>query len=122
MIAYPDIDPVVFELGPLKIYWYGLMYLGGILAAWWLTRGRMRSGRYPGWNDEQLADLTFYIALGVILGGRVGSIFGVRKMNTVLRPYERRRRPSSNRDFLRRYVIRGLRGRTETAGVGSRVV
>ena len=74
MIAFPDIDPVAIQLGPLKVYWYGLMYLVGIVTAWWLTRARMRSGRYPGWNDEQLADLTFYVALGVILGGRFGSV------------------------------------------------
>ena len=27
MIAYPQIDPVVVALGPVKVHWYGLMYL-----------------------------------------------------------------------------------------------
>ena len=38
MIAYPRIDPVAIKLGPLKIHWYGLMYLGGFLIGWWLGR------------------------------------------------------------------------------------
>ncbi len=34
MIMYPDIDPVALSLGPLKIHWYGLMYLSGFVGAW----------------------------------------------------------------------------------------
>jgi len=33
MLQYPQIDPVAIALGPLKIHWYGLMYLVGFLAA-----------------------------------------------------------------------------------------
>ena len=33
MLAYPQIDPVALALGPLKIHWYGLMYLIGIGSA-----------------------------------------------------------------------------------------
>ena len=32
----PDIDPVAIQIGPLKIHWYGLMYLIGFVGAWWL--------------------------------------------------------------------------------------
>lgn len=37
MLSYPNIDPVAIALGPLKIHWYGLMYLVGIGGAWWLA-------------------------------------------------------------------------------------
>jgi len=70
MLNYPQIDPVAISLGPLKIHWYGLMYLVAFGAAWWL--GRLRARRSPGWNDEQISDLIFYGALGVVLGGRIG--------------------------------------------------
>ncbi len=30
MLPYPQIDPVALAIGPLKIHWYGLMYLIGI--------------------------------------------------------------------------------------------
>ena len=29
MFVYPHPDPVALALGPLKIHWYGLMYLAG---------------------------------------------------------------------------------------------
>ena len=47
----------------------GLMYLFGFAGAWWL--GRVRAARY-GWTAEQVEDLLFYGAIGVIVGGRVG--------------------------------------------------
>jgi len=71
MIAYPDINPVALSLGPLKVHWYGLMYLIGFVGGWLL--GRQRAKR-PDWllTPEQVDDLIFYSALGVILGGRIG--------------------------------------------------
>lgn len=71
MLTYPDIDPVVFQLGPLKVHWYGLMYVLGALAAWWLGRRRaQRPG--SGWTSEGVSDLVFYAAIGAVLGGRIG--------------------------------------------------
>lgn len=73
MLVHPDFDPVAFALGPLQVRWYGLMYLLGFVAGWALGRYRAkRSG--SGWTAEQVDDLVFYIALGVILGGRIGYI------------------------------------------------
>lgn len=71
MIA-PDIQPY-FELGPLKIHWYGVMYLIGFLSAWWLGVRRVSTAGAP-WSEEQVGDLIFYAAIGVILGGRFGYI------------------------------------------------
>jgi phosphatidylglycerol:prolipoprotein diacylglycerol transferase len=71
MIAYPNIDPVAFSLGPLHVHWYGLMYVVGISAAWWLARRRAEKGRVP-FTAAEVEDLIFYCALGVILGGRLG--------------------------------------------------
>ncbi|MCU7842582.1 MAG: prolipoprotein diacylglyceryl transferase [Candidatus Thiodiazotropha sp. (ex Monitilora ramsayi)] len=75
MITYPDIiDPVLLELGPLKIHWYGAMYLIGFLGGWWL--GRVRAAK-PGslWSAQQVDDMVFFIVLGVVLGGRFGYVF-----------------------------------------------
>ncbi|QSA98608.1 prolipoprotein diacylglyceryl transferase [Methylococcus sp. EFPC2] len=71
MIAYPQIDPVAISLGPLKIHWYGLMYVIGISGAWWLTKRQARLGRVD-LSEQQVEDLIFYCALGLILGGRLG--------------------------------------------------
>ncbi len=73
MLKYPDIDPVAISFGPLQVHWYGLMYLVGFLGGWWL--GRRRAAKpHSSWKPEQVDDLLFYAALGVVLGGRIGYI------------------------------------------------
>ena len=73
MLTYPNIDPVAIALGPLKIHWYGLMYLVGIGGAWWLASRRLQ--RFDAsWTKDTLSDLVFWSALGVILGGRLGYV------------------------------------------------
>src|SRR5450631_1802494 len=77
MLTYPNINPIavsvgpVFGIGPLRVHWYGIMYLIGFGAAWWLARWRARR---PGstWTALDIDDLIFYCCLGVILGGRAG--------------------------------------------------
>ncbi|MBB3332428.1 phosphatidylglycerol:prolipoprotein diacylglycerol transferase [Halomonas campaniensis] len=69
MLNYPDIDPVAISLGPFQVHWYGLMYVVGFVAAWWL--GRRRAARI-GLTHDDIGDLLFYAALGVVLGGRLG--------------------------------------------------
>ncbi|HKJ52938.1 MAG TPA: prolipoprotein diacylglyceryl transferase [Gammaproteobacteria bacterium] len=73
MIAYPSIDPVAVSLGPVKIHWYGLMYLLGFGSAWWLGKRRARLDWTP-IDPQQVDDLVFYGALGAVLGGRIGSV------------------------------------------------
>jgi len=73
MLTYPKIDPIALKLGPLKIHWYGIMYLIGFAGGWWLG---VRRAKRPnsGWTPDQVGDMLFYIALGVILGGRLGYV------------------------------------------------
>jgi phosphatidylglycerol:prolipoprotein diacylglycerol transferase len=73
MIPYPDIDPIAVQIGPLAIRWYGLMYILGFAIAWFLARRRAAQPD-SGWTAQQIDDLIFYCALGVIAGGRLGSI------------------------------------------------
>jgi len=71
MIVYPHFDPVALALGPLKIRWYGLMYVLGFLAAWRLAKRRAQSA-IPSWTDLDIDDFLFATVFGVILGGRLG--------------------------------------------------
>ncbi len=73
MFAYPELVPVAFDLGTLKICWYGLMYLVAFASVFWL--GKRRARIEPSIiRPDQIDDLTFYGALGAIIGGRIGSV------------------------------------------------
>jgi len=74
VLNYPEIDPVALALGPVRIHWYGLMYVAGFIAAWWLAR---RRAAMPGstWKPVDVDDLIFFAAIGVIVGGRLGWTF-----------------------------------------------
>lgn len=73
MLIYPDIDPAAVRIGPFAVHWYGLMYLIGFVGGWWL--GRIRARRPDSvWAPEEVGDLLFYVALGVVLGGRIGYV------------------------------------------------
>ena len=85
MITYPSIDPVLLQIGPLKVHWYGLMYLVAFAAAWWL--GRKRAAQSNGLiSPQQVDDMIFYGALGVVIGGRLGSVFFYQFDNFVDNP------------------------------------
>ena len=71
MLSYPDLDPVALSLGPLKVHWYGLAYLAGLGFAWWLAARRSRRPD-TALRRDQVDDLIFFGALGVVLGGRIG--------------------------------------------------
>jgi phosphatidylglycerol:prolipoprotein diacylglycerol transferase len=73
MITYPQIDPIAIALGPVKIHWYGLMYLIGFAAVWILGKKRAEQP-WSSIKPEAIEDLVTYGALGVILGGRIGYI------------------------------------------------
>ena len=73
MLSYPQIDPVALALGPVKVHWYGLMYLIGFAAVYFLGQKRAQTS----WSvikPEAIEDLVTYGAMGVILGGRIGYI------------------------------------------------
>ncbi|MEO8223199.1 MAG: prolipoprotein diacylglyceryl transferase [Gammaproteobacteria bacterium] len=71
MFLYPEFDPVALRIGPLAVRWYGITYLVGFAAAWYLARRRALRPGSP-ITVLQVDDLIFYAALGVILGGRIG--------------------------------------------------
>jgi phosphatidylglycerol---prolipoprotein diacylglyceryl transferase len=73
VIHYPHINPIAFRIGPIAVHWYGIMYLIGFAAAWWLARSRAAR---PGstWRAVDVDDFIFYAMLGVILGGRIGYV------------------------------------------------
>jgi phosphatidylglycerol:prolipoprotein diacylglycerol transferase len=72
MLIYPEINPIAVHIGPLRVHWYGIMYLIGFVGGWALLRLRARHRADLNFTFEQISDLLFYVALGIILGGRIG--------------------------------------------------
>ena len=72
-LTFPQIDPILFQIGPLAVRWYGLMYLAGALfALWYGNRQADKAG--SGWTRDEVSDLLFAGFLGVVIGGRVGYV------------------------------------------------
>ncbi len=76
-IAFPAIDPVAIEFGPVLIRWYSLAYVVGILLGW---RYMLRLAARPPAVIEQgdIDDFILWAVLGVILGGRLGYVMFYR--------------------------------------------
>jgi len=72
-VQYPIIDPIIVSLGPVALRWYGLTFLAGFAAVWWL--GNLRAKQHANkWSPTDISDLVFYGAMGAVLGGRVGYV------------------------------------------------
>ena len=80
-LPYPNIDPVALQLGPLPIRWYSLAYIGGLAAGWWYLARLIKNQNI--WPEKvgapltrpQLDDVIFWVAIGVMAGGRLGYVF-----------------------------------------------
>jgi phosphatidylglycerol:prolipoprotein diacylglycerol transferase len=72
-MQHPAFDPVAISLGPVAVHWYGLMYLVAFVLFYLLGRHRIVKGT-TNLTLQDLEDLVFLGALGVILGGRIGYI------------------------------------------------
>ena len=77
-IPFPMIDPVAVSIGPFAIRWYALSYVVSLVLGWWLARTLCRHeelwGRTPPLDDRGVDDFLLYMALGIVLGGRVGYV------------------------------------------------
>ena len=72
-MQFPHIDPVFLSIGPLQFRWYGLMYVLSFIATYFIIRSEAVRKQLTLTSDD-VADLVFYGAMGVVLGGRTGYI------------------------------------------------
>jgi len=78
-LPFPAIDPVIIQIGPLAVHWYGLGYVVGILFAWWyakrlVTTKHLWANGVPPMKPTDLDDFVIWAAVGVVLGGRLGYV------------------------------------------------
>jgi phosphatidylglycerol---prolipoprotein diacylglyceryl transferase len=73
MMHFPVIDPIIFSLGPLHIRWYGLMYVLGFMASYFLVQRQIRLFSYRA-LEPHFENLNLVLILSVVLGGRLGYV------------------------------------------------
>jgi len=89
VLQHPNFDPIAFSIGPLAVRWYGLMYLAGFAAGWWLGLRRIAAaGDRAPVTRTQFDDLLFSTILGVILGGRLGYVLFYKPAYYLSHPLE----------------------------------
>ena len=74
MLIYPNIDPVALQFGPLKVHWYGLMYLIGFCFFLFFAPKRAKRQHWQPIKPTDIDALLFYGVLGIIIGGRLGEV------------------------------------------------
>ncbi len=70
-MPFPDIDPVIFSIGPLAVRWYALSYIAGLILGWQYMRVLAARSPAPIALDD-IDDFLVWATAGVILGGRLG--------------------------------------------------
>jgi len=68
------LDPILIDLGLIRVSWYGLMYVLGFLFSYLLVRYQLKRKDF-GISKAEVDDLYFYLILGLIVGARLGYVF-----------------------------------------------
>jgi phosphatidylglycerol---prolipoprotein diacylglyceryl transferase len=68
-----NIDPILIDLGIIRVSWYGLMYIFGFLASYLLVRYQMKRKDF-GVSKLEVENLYFYLILGLVIGARLGYV------------------------------------------------
>lgn len=72
-LAYPDIDPVAFAIGPFSVRWYGLAYIAGFAVAALVMRRLVKRWQVP-LTDDDLLDIVLAAIVGLVVGARLGYV------------------------------------------------
>lgn len=69
---YPPVDPIIVEIGPLALRWYGILLVTGmILAAWTASRYVTRHGE----DGEKVWDMLVWVLIPGLIGARLYYVF-----------------------------------------------
>ena len=79
LMAFPDIDPVIFAIGPVQVRWYGLAYVLGILLGWQYARRLVTNDSLWPQSGSRMTrldidDFLLWATVGIVAGGRIGYI------------------------------------------------
>lgn len=92
-MAFPEFNPIAFEIGPFAVKWYGLAYMAGLILGWVYIRrlvsetGLWSNGMAP-FAVTRTDDLLLFITAGVVLGGRLGFVLFYEPGHYLSHPWE----------------------------------
>ena len=73
MLDFPNINPVAIDLGIIKIRWYAISYICGIVLSWFLILKIIKFKNIK-IRNKSISDLISNCIIGIILGGRLGYV------------------------------------------------
>jgi phosphatidylglycerol:prolipoprotein diacylglycerol transferase len=93
VLTFPNVDPVLFEIGPFAVRWYALAYIAGLVfASWYMKRlvgnPALWGGQKPSMTREQVDDFFIWSVIGVVLGGRLGYVLFYKPLHYAANPLE----------------------------------
>lgn len=91
VLTFPNIDPVIFSIGPFAVRWYAMAYIAGLLFAQWymkrlVTNPRLWAGAKPAMTPQQIDKFFIWSMLGVVLGGRLGYVLFYNPLHYLQNP------------------------------------
>ncbi|MGE8125798.1 prolipoprotein diacylglyceryl transferase [Methylobacterium sp. NPDC080182] len=91
-LPFPAIDPVAIAIGPITIKWYALAYIAGLIGGWYYARRLVMADSLWGVVKRpqvvDIDDLVVWVALGVVLGGRIGYVLFYNLPMYIADPWE----------------------------------
>jgi len=72
-MTFPQIDPVIFSVGPLHVRWYGMMYVLGFIATIMLVKYQIKKFGFKE-LEKDFDNLNLVLIISLVLGGRLGYV------------------------------------------------
>lgn len=88
MLMFPEFNPIALQLGPVAVRWYGLAYVAALLLGLSYTKALARKYPAAGVDADTYERLFIWVALGVILGGRMGYVLFYAPVQFLANPLE----------------------------------
>ncbi len=86
-LTFPTIDPTLVQIGPLQVRWYGLMYVLGFCASYYLALYQIKQNRFNE-LEKNFENLNILLILSLIIGARLGYVLFYNPLYYLQNPLE----------------------------------
>lgn len=90
-IVFSQLNPIIVQIGPIAVRWYGVAYaIGIIISVFFLQKLFLfRHNKFPSipaLDSNKIDSLALYMMIGIVLGGRLGYVMFYRPEWFITRP------------------------------------